>query len=75
MSVGKIEYNETISFKKDFEKISRKFQSLKEDLAIVKKNSIEPYHLKMCVRTDFWEQYMYLDFSKETACVEQKLLG
>ena len=35
----------------------------------------EPYHLKMCVRTDFWEQYMYLDFSKEAACVEQKLLG
>ena len=41
-----IKYEETQEFKKDFKKLLKRFKSLAEDLATLKKAVIEIYHLK-----------------------------
>jgi mRNA-degrading endonuclease RelE of RelBE toxin-antitoxin system len=41
-----IQYNTLSSFDKDFKKLHKKFKTLDEDFAIMKKNVIEVYHLK-----------------------------
>jgi hypothetical protein len=41
----KIEYRETVEFKKDLKKLTKRFPSLPDDIATVKKNAIELYHL------------------------------
>ena len=41
-----IEFGETDSFRKDIERLLKKFRSLEEDLETVKKAAIELYHLK-----------------------------
>ncbi len=40
----KIEYSETPAFLRDLKKLSKRFPSLDDDLAIAKKNAIELFH-------------------------------
>lgn len=42
----KIEYNAIDLFKKDFNKLLKKYRTLEEDLETAKRNAIELYHLK-----------------------------
>lgn len=42
----KIEYNAIDLFKKDFNKLLRKYRTLEEDLETAKRNAIELYHIK-----------------------------
>ena len=42
----KIEYNATISFRKDLRRLLKKYKTLEEDLETVKRDAIELYHLK-----------------------------
>lgn len=45
MATEEIEYSETEKFQKDFKKLFKRYRSLKEDLAVVKSNAIELFHL------------------------------
>ena len=45
MTTAEIEYSETEKFQKDFKKLLKRYRSLNEDLAIVKRNAIELFHL------------------------------
>lgn len=42
----KIDYDTTDVFQKDLKRLLKKFQTLEEDLEIVKRNAIELHHLK-----------------------------
>ncbi|XOB41337.1 MAG: hypothetical protein ACKKMW_01230 [Candidatus Nealsonbacteria bacterium] len=39
-------YEETLTFKKDFKKLHKKFRTLSKDLEVAKRNAIELYHIK-----------------------------
>jgi mRNA-degrading endonuclease RelE of RelBE toxin-antitoxin system len=43
--ISKINYNETQEFKKDFKWLLKKYKSLKKDFELVKKSTIDIYHL------------------------------
>ncbi|HNY36257.1 MAG TPA: hypothetical protein PLD14_01375 [Candidatus Pacearchaeota archaeon] len=43
---NQINYEETDDFRKDFKRLIKKYRTLEEDLEVVKKNTIELYHLK-----------------------------
>ncbi|MFA5729616.1 MAG: hypothetical protein WC938_00075 [Candidatus Paceibacterota bacterium] len=43
---NQIKYEETNGFRKDFKRLVKKYRTLKEDLEVVKSNTIELYHLK-----------------------------
>ena len=46
MTAVTIDYKETKGFKKDFKKLKKRFRSLDDDLAVVKRNVIELFHLR-----------------------------
>jgi hypothetical protein len=43
---NQIKYEETDGFRKDFKRLIKKYRTLKEDLEVVKSNTIELYHLR-----------------------------
>ena len=50
----KISYGETKEFQRDFKKLSKKYRSLKEDLELAKKATIELFHIKKIDNTSIF---------------------
>jgi hypothetical protein len=78
---GRINYNETPEFQKDFKKLIKKFRSLEEDFELAKIAAIELYHIKKINNLsvfqipDFWTEDVQIYKLKKFACKALKGRG